>query len=117
VAHNYHHAKKRRVVIVAPTSSLKNSQRPYKLIPCDFENAAFDYMNGNQGVDSKAQYVKIVQDFLKKGINDKYDVTIMQILHGWPIPECPNWRIWNKVASEVFLESIASIYERLLKPS
>jgi hypothetical protein len=100
---HYHHAKKRRVVVVTPTSTLKTSQRPYKLIPSDFEDAVFDCMNGNQSIDSKAEYVRIAQDFLKK------EITIVQIPDGWPVPKCPDWRSWNKVASEVFLESVASI--------
>jgi hypothetical protein len=54
---------------------------------------------------------------LKKEINDKYDLTIIQIPDRWPIPECPDWRSWNKVASKVFLESVASISKGLLKPS
>jgi hypothetical protein len=45
----YHHAKKGKVAVVTPISSLKNSQCPYKLILCDFEDAVFDCMNGESG--------------------------------------------------------------------
>jgi hypothetical protein len=87
---HYHHAKKKKVSVVTPTSTLKTSQRPYKLIPSDFEDVVFDCMNGNQSIDSKAEYVRIAQDFLKKEINDKYDLTIVQIPDEWLVPECPD---------------------------
>jgi hypothetical protein len=59
--------------------------------------------------------VKIAKDFMKKKSKDLYDFAIIQIPDGWPIPECPNSKSWNNIASEVFLESIASICEGLLK--